>query len=140
MLGQPLAAATAGPQRRNALMTFLLPLAVVAGGIVASTVLGMILRPLALVGSLVELAGCAWMILLTIQMVNELKVVTRNDAFAWWPIFVPLYQFYWAVVLLPQEVKKAKQLLGVQQPVRSPVLYLFLMLFALASDINDLVR
>jgi hypothetical protein len=47
---------------------------------------------------------------------------------------------YWMWVLVPREVAKAKQILGVQQPPRSIVLYIFLWLFALASDINDLVR
>jgi hypothetical protein len=73
-------------------------------------------------------------------MVNELKVVTRNASFAWWPIIVPFYQIYWLWFLVPQEVTKAKQMAGVQTPPRPIVLYIFLWHFALASDINDLVR
>jgi glucan phosphoethanolaminetransferase (alkaline phosphatase superfamily) len=140
MLGQPLATAAAGPRRRNALMTFLMPLGVMVVGAILASILRMIFGPLAMLGNVIQLAGAAWTIILAITMINELKSVTRNDAFAWWPIFVPIYGIYWACVLVPQEVTKAKQILGVQQPARPLVLYLFLFLFALASDINDLSR
>jgi hypothetical protein len=140
MMGQPLATAGARPQRRNALMTFLMPLGVVVVGAILSSVLAMVFRPLGMLGSLVALAGLGLFVISAITMVNELKSVTRNDAFAWWPMFVPFYGIYWACILVPQEVGKAKQLLGVQEPPRSLVLYLFLFHFAFASDINDLAR
>jgi hypothetical protein len=140
MMGQPLPTASAGPQRRNALMTFLMPVAVVVAGSIVGAILGMILRPLGIVGNLLSLAGSVWTLLIAIQMINEVKAVTRNDGFAWWPLFVPLYNIYYMCVMVPAEVGKAKQILGVQQPVRSPVLYFFLFLYALASDVNDLVR
>jgi hypothetical protein len=44
------------------------------------------------------------------------------------------------LILVPQEVARAKQMRGVQAPVRSIVIYLFLWSFALASDLNDLAR
>jgi hypothetical protein len=47
---------------------------------------------------------------------------------------------YWMWMLVPQEVTKAKQMLGLQQPARGIVLYIFLWPFALASDINEMVR
>jgi hypothetical protein len=136
------------PTRRNALMWWLVPFALIAGGGVVGSlltiVLGMISPSLALVGTLLMmlavLAGAALAILGGIRMVNEVKSVTRNAAFAWWPMFVPIYNMYWMWVLVPQEVAKAKQMLGVQTPVRSIVLYIFLWHFALASDINDMVR
>jgi hypothetical protein len=73
-------------------------------------------------------------------MAGELKAVTGNASFAWWPILVPFYGLYWLLVLLPQEVARAKQMRGVQLPPRNVVLYLFLANFALASDLNDLAR
>ena len=45
-----------------------------------------------------------------------------------------------AAMKYPYDPAKAKQLLGVQQPVRPIVLYIFLFPFAMASDINDMVR
>jgi len=141
LLGHPRsAAAPAGPQHRDPRVTFLVPLGMVFGGVVLSTVLWMIFWPLGVVGDLVVLAGVALHVVVAIPMVNEVKAVTRNDGFAWWPLLVPLYNVYWAVVLLPEEIKKAKQLLGVKQAVRPPVLYFFALLYALASDVNDLVR
>src|ERR1700689_2580005 len=78
-----------GPSKRNALMTFLVPLIVIVGSVIVGTVLaiilGMISPGLAIVGRLILLAGyiagVVMFILSAIKMVNELKVVTRNAAF-----------------------------------------------------------
>jgi hypothetical protein len=125
-------------RKRNALLTFLLPLLVIFGGIVLSALLSLIAPALRSVGTLVVLAGAVWSLLLAIVMTNELRSVTRNDAFVWWPILVPFYGMYWAWILVPQEVAKAKQLRAVQRPPQSIVLYIFFWHFALASDLNDL--
>jgi hypothetical protein len=123
-------------------MVLVLPLAVIWGGIFFCSILGAVLQSggIASLGMLFALAGTAWMVIIAIQMINELKAVTRNAAFPWWPIFVPVYSLYWAWLLVPQEVAKAKQMMGVQAPLRNIVLYIFLWPYALASDINDLVR
>ena len=137
----PSTGVSSGPTRRNALMTLVLPLAVMFGGIVVSTVGGIIgIAAVGLLGSLINLGGAVWYLLFLIQMCNELKAVTGNQSFAWWPIFIPFYGLFWAIILLPQEVTKAKQLRGVQAPTRNIVLYFFLLNFALASDLNDLAR
>jgi hypothetical protein len=134
--------AAVGPTRRNALLTFLLPFAVIFGGVIVCTVLAIILGSPAvgLLSTLFVLAGSAWFLILAIQMANELKAVTGNPNFAWWPVLVPFFNLYWTLILVPQEVARAKQLRGVQAPVRSLVIYLFLWPFALASDLNDLAR
>lgn len=137
-----------GPQRRNALMTFLMPAIILFGGVILGTVLAIILANispgLAIVGTLVSLAGylagVVMYILSAIKMVNEVKSVTRNAAFPWWPMFIPIYSIYWAWIMVPGEVTKAKQMMGVQAPTRSIVLYIFLWHFALASDVNDMAR
>ena len=129
-----------GPTRRNALMTWLLPGLVIFGGSILSTILGFVYGPLASLSGLFFLAGMVMYLLSAIKMVGELKVVTRNAAFAWWPIIVPIYNYYWLWMLVPAEVKKAKQMMGVQAPTRSIVLYVFLWHFALASDLNDMAR
>jgi hypothetical protein len=133
-----------GPSRRNALMTLLLPFAVIVGGSVLFTILSFVITSLAGVFAglqgLCTLVGAGWFVYLTIQMVGELKSVTQNAGLAWWPIFVPVYSMYWAWFIIPAEVTKAKQLLGVQAPARPIVLYIFLWPFALASDLNDMVR
>lgn len=130
-----------GPTRRNALLTWLLPSAVMFAGFVISVVLGLVVSPgfFGLFG-LFGLGAGVWYAFLAIQMANEVKAVTRNAEFAWWPMFVPFFGIYWAWILVPQEVSKAKQLLGVQQPTQSIVLYIFLWHFAFASDLNDMVR
>ena len=122
-------------------MTLLLPFAVIFGGVLVGTVLAILVHPmLGLLNLVAVLAGGIWNLMQVIAMTNEVKSVTRNDAFAWWPIFVPFYNLYWMLLLFPQEVGKAKQSLGIQTPVRNIVLYFFLWPFAAASDINDMVR
>jgi hypothetical protein len=129
------------PTRRNALMVLLMPFAVIVGGSIVCTVLSILVHPIfGLLQLLFAFGGLAWFLLLTIPMVNELKSVTQNPTLAWWPMIVPFYSMYWAWFVIPQEVAKAKQMLAVQQPPRPVVLYIFLWPFALASDINDMVR
>jgi hypothetical protein len=130
-----------GPTRRNALLTWLLPSAVMFAGFVISVVLGLVVSPgfFGLFG-LFGLGAGVWYALLAIQMTNEVRAVTRSAEFAWWPMFVPFYGMYWAWILVPQEVSRAKQLLGIQQPTQSIILYIFLWHFAFASDLNDMVR
>jgi hypothetical protein len=141
LLGTLSSAGTKGPTRRNALMTLLLPFAVIFGGSIVCTVLSILVSAVfGLVQLLFVFGGMAWFVLLIIPMVNELKSVTQNQDLAWWPILVPFYSMYWAWFIIPQEVAKAKQMLAVQQPPRPVVLYIFLWPFALASDINDMVR
>ena len=129
-----------GPTKRNPLMTWLVPGLVIFGGSILSTILGFVYGPLASLSGLFFLAGMVMYLLSAIKMVNELKTVTRNAAFAWWPIIVPIYNYYWLWMLVPAEVKKAKQMMGIQAPPRSIVLYFFLWHFALASDLNDMAR
>jgi hypothetical protein len=141
MVGTLNSAGTNGPTRRNALMTMLLPYGVMVGGNILGTILALAISPsLSIIGSLASLGGFVWLVLLTIPMVNELKAVTQNANLPWWPIIVPFYNWYWMWILIPGEVVKAKQILGVQTPARNIVLYIFLFPFALASDLNDMVR
>jgi hypothetical protein len=134
-------ASTVGPTRRNALLTLLLPGAVIFGGVLLSVVLALMISPA--VGPfalLFMLGGGLWYLLLAVQMVNELKSVTRSEELAWWPLIVPIYNVYFMWFVVPQEVGKAKQLLGVRQPPQPILLYIFLWHFAFASDLNDMVR
>jgi hypothetical protein len=136
------AAGAKGPTRRNALMVLLLPLAVIFGGQILCGILVAITGSVifSLLSLVFTLGGAVWALSMIIPMVNELKSVTQNAELAWWPMFVPFYNYYWMWLVIPAEVAKAKQMLGVQQPPRHIVLYIFLWPFALASDINDMVR
>jgi hypothetical protein len=129
------------PTRRNALMTLLLPLAVMFGGLIVSVLLAVLISPaLASLATLFFLAGYVWYVLLAVQMVAELKSVTRSEELMWWPLIVPFYQLYFMWLVVPAEVIKAKQLLGVRQPPQHIALYVLLWHFALASDLNDMVK
>jgi len=129
------------PTRRNALLTLLLPAAVVFGGVFLSVLLAFVISPaLGSLASLFALGGGVWYLLLAVQMVSELKSVTRSGELAWWPLIVPIYQLYFMWVVVPQEVAKGKQLVGARQPPQNILLYIFVWHYALASDLNDLVR
>jgi hypothetical protein len=130
------------PTRRNALMTFLLPFGIIFGSVIVGNIIafavsiavGMLLMLVGLI------AGSVIGLLNTIKMINELKSVTRNAALAWWPILIPIYNIIFMWFTVPAEVTKAKQMMGTQAPPRSLVVYIFLWPFALASDLNDMVR
>ncbi len=135
------------PTVRNPMKTLLVPLGLLFGGAIIGSILSSILAMAigmvgALLGSLITLAcilgGSALLLIAMIKMVNELKSVTRNDGFAWWPMFVPLYNYYWMWILLPQEVTNAKRTVGLQQPARPIVHYIFIAPYALAADINEI--
>jgi len=128
------------PTHRNPLLTLLFPLAVMFGGMVLAALLGLVSAALSGIGSLVVLGGVVWWLLIAVQMVRELHAVTKSEALVWWPLIVPFYNLYFLWIVVPQEVAKAKQLLGLRQPPQALVLYIFLWPFAMASDLNDMVR
>jgi zinc ribbon protein len=133
---------SSGPTRRDPIKT-LMPLFVMIG----SSIVFSILARIPIIGlltlflsPLVSLGCVAWTLLIIIPMVNEVKTVTRNTDFAWWPMIIPIYNIIWALTILPPEVTKAKQMLGAQQPTRPLVQYFFILPYALAADLNDMVR
>ncbi len=129
------------PTVRNALMTFLMPLIIMIGGSIVFGILAAVIHPA--IGSaigLCYLAGSILMLISIIKMANEVKSVTNNASFAWWPVLIPVYGIYWMLIMVPAEVTKAKQMVGLPQPARGIVLYFFLFTFALASDINDIAK
>ena len=147
---QAFASASAGgnrPTPRNPMMTIGLPYGCFFGGIIVRVIFGILagvtgVAALGALGGLLYLvayiAGLYFLIVSTMKMVSEVKSVTNNASFAWWPIIVPFYNWYWMALAVPQEVANAKRAVGAQEPVKSPVLYFFLFPWALASDINDI--
>jgi len=137
------AAASGGPVKtRNALMTFLLPLLISVGGQIIGTVLAIAVHPmLSLVGSLIALVGGVLGLVYMVSMLLELKNFTRNEGFNWWFVFIPCLNIYFMWFLVPQEVQRAKQMAGsMNQQPRNIVVYIFLFLYALAADLNDVAN
>jgi predicted transporter len=137
------------PRVRNALMTMLVPLLIVVGSIAISIAVTVIaisaeVPAIAPLGGLLAFVGfivaAVLGIMSLIRMTGELNSVTRSDAVQWWMFLIPIYHYYVAWVLVPQEVAKAKQMTQVQAPTRGIVVYIFLFLYALASDLNDIAR
>ena len=133
---------TGRPTVRNALMTFLIPVGLIVVGNILGTILVLAsgIAELSYIGQLLSLAGAVLAIIAVVKMINELKAVTGNASFPWWPMFVPFYGMYWAWIMVPGEVAKAKQMRGIQNPPRGIVVYVFLFLYALAADLNDIAN
>jgi hypothetical protein len=124
------------PRQRNPLMTLLIPYALMVGGpIVFGIIAGVLgIGIIGLVGRLVNLAGSVLFLIVCVQMWKELKNTTNNPQFQIWPIIVPI----WGALYVQAEMTRAKQMIGAQ-PARSVVVYIFLMPYALAADLNDIV-
>src|ERR1700722_19582392 len=126
-----------------------MPIILVFGGQILSGILGFLfvsvldmpsLSFLALLGSLVAFAGVIIGFISAVRMIGELNGVTKSGAVAWWMLLVPIYSYYVMWILIPGEMTKAKQMVGVQQPARGFVVYFFLFLYAFAADLNDIAK
>ncbi|MBX3192163.1 MAG: hypothetical protein KF819_34560, partial [Labilithrix sp.] len=130
------------PTVRNPVMTLLVPFGIIVIGNIVGTVLVTVTEMgiLGLIGTLGMLAGSVIGFLSVIKMTNELKAVTGNAGFAWWPAIIPVYGLYWALIMVPAEMNKAKQMRGIQTPARGLVAYWFVFLYAFAADLNDIAK
>jgi hypothetical protein len=148
--GMPGAVAGGKPRTRNAVMTLLLPMVLVFAGAILGTGMGFL-------GSAIDMAGLFTLIgmlfygvgalaggiiglLSFFRIVGEVNGVTRSGTVQWWMFFVPIYGYYVAWIVFPQEMQKAKQMVGAQQPARGIVVYLFFWLYAAAADLNDIAK
>jgi hypothetical protein len=137
------------PRVRNAVMTMLMPAILMAGGIVVAIVMGILVGitgvgALGLIGSLFYLIGFLASAFLgftsMLRMVAELNGITKSNIVQWWQFLVPIYSIYVAWIVVPAEMAKAKQMVGVQAPTRGIVVYVFFWLYAFASDLNDIAK
>jgi hypothetical protein len=122
------------PKPRNAFMVGILPFIVTTVLYNVIYFVGNITEIYAIwyANYLVELAAGAWILLLWIGMIKEVKAI--NPAVQWWPIFIEIL----VPILVRPQIQKAKEMLGIQIPARNFVLYWFLPLWALAKDCNDM--
>ena len=79
-------------------------------------------------------------IISAIGMLKELKNFTQDPEFNWWFIFIPCLNYYFMWLKVPEQVGKAKQMARSQRPARGIVVYVFLFLYALAADLNDIAN
>jgi hypothetical protein len=137
------------PRVRNPIMTLLMPvilifgavILMIVGGIVAGAAESPVIASISSgVGGLVYLGGFVVYLISLFRMVGELNSVTRTNNVQWWMFLIPIYSIYVAWILVPQEVARAKQMTGVQAPTRNIVLYIFLWLYAMAADLNDIAK
>ena len=77
-----------------------------------------------------------------VSMLRELQNYTQDNEFVWWWLFIPCLGVYFAWIKVPEQVTKAKEKAGLLQtkPTRGIVVYIFLWMYALASDLNDIAQ
>ena len=88
--------------------------------------------------SFAQLAGMALTVVPMIMMLREVASIT-GKLLPWWHFIIPIYGLYWVMVKVRAEVGDAKQKSG-KAPARSGLLYLFVPLYSMASDLNDLAE
>lgn len=72
-------------------------------------------------------------------MVRELNAVSGGSISAL-ALFVPFYNFWWLISVLPGEAAKAKQRAGSKTPARGGFVYMLFAGYALAADLNDIAE
>jgi len=70
--------------------------------------------------------------------IAELNSAAKSEL-AWWHLFIPIYGLYWAAMVVPAQMRIAKEKAGKPAP-RGAVVYLLLFVYALAADLNDLAE
>ena len=81
---------------------------------------------------------CFYLLYAMWTMLNELQQFTRDDEFKPWYMFIPLLNYYFLWIKVPEQVAKAKQMAGSRNPQASGiVMYIFLGPYALAKDLNE---
>lgn len=124
------------PTKRNPMMVTLIALGAIVGGQVIGNILASA-TGVGVLASALSVAGYVIFCLTLAPMVGELKRFTGGDITPWW-VWVPILNLILLVVKVPAEMTKAKQMAGVQAPVRPVWMYFLLSPFALSSDLNDI--
>lgn len=127
--------------RRNPLTTWLVPTLCFAAAPPLGNYLGT--TPFRFAPNAAILAGAAISAMFLMAMIRELETMPSaqpgDTKLVWWHWFIPIYGLYWAAVIVPRAVAAAKKQAGKPAP-RSAVAYLFVLLYALAADLNDLAE
>jgi hypothetical protein len=147
--GMGLQAGSSRPRVRNPIMTLLMPFICTFAGSILAGIMTYIagvteIGALAIVGSVFSLIGFIGFIyffwVVGMKMMGEVNGVTKSNTLAWWQLLIPFYNYYVMWIVIPGEVTKAKQMVGIQQPARHIVLYFFLWLYAFSADVNDIAK
>jgi hypothetical protein len=81
---------------------------------------------------------CFYLLFQMWTMLNELQAYTRDEEFKPWYMFIPLLNYYFLWIKVPEQVTRAKQMAGSRNPqAQGIVLYIFLGPYALAKDLNE---
>jgi len=87
---------------------------------------------------ILSMVCCVYLIIAMWGMLNELQQYTRDEEFKPWYMFIPLLNYYFLWIKVPEQVTKAKQMAGSRNPQASGiVMYIFLGPYALAKDLNE---
>ena len=139
-MGFQAGAAGSKPTTRNAFVIGIVPFILIVAFSVVFNILAAVLEMgfIGSIGGLFNLAVSVWYALNYLKVLDEMRNAAGNPTFPRWPIFIPIYQWIYAITMVPKEVQKAKQMRGLAPTNKNIVLYFFFPLFALQSDMNEL--
>ena len=87
---------------------------------------------------LIGFVCCFYAIYQMWTMLNELQQYTQDQEFKPFFMFVPFLNYYFLWIKVPEQIAKAKQKAGSRNPQSAGiVMYIFLPVYALASDLNQ---
>ena len=124
------------PTKRNALMTWLVPMLCFFIAPPLGAALGTTMFRFAPTAAI--LAGLGIFAATTLPMVRELNTAS-GGTFVWWHLLIPAYGLFLACTAVPKLMATAKQKAGAPAP-RSALLYLILFQYPFASDLNALAK
>jgi hypothetical protein len=88
---------------------------------------------------ILSMVCCVYLLYAMWTMLNELQQYTRDDEFKPWYMFIPLLNYYFLWIKVPEQVTKAKQMAGSRNPQACGIiLYILLGPYALAKDLNEI--
>jgi hypothetical protein len=128
-----------GPQKRNPIMTLLIPWGImVVSSIAFSTIAGITgVYALAYLGQLGQIAGLVISGMFLNKMLGELKSVTGDTEITPIMMWIPGLNNIMAFLKVHPLMERARQQRGLQ-PAKPNWMYLIVPLFAFSSDLNDL--
>ncbi len=126
------------PTKRNALMVFLVPVLSFFAAPPLGALLGTTHFRFAPTAAI--LFGFGFFFLTAGGMLRELNALNSGGApLVLWHLLVPFYGQYLAYTVVQPRMAEAKQKAGAP-PARSAIAYVFVFLYAWASDLNDLAK
>lgn len=141
MMGAPMGGpmGPAGPRPKLLLpvkVVMILSIVGIAGNVISNIGTQAGVMALAGLGSLMGLASLGTWVIQIIQSLN-LGKYTQNSGFMWWLSIIPCVNIWFNLAPLREEMRKARQMSGLNPELKHWAVYLFLPAWGTAADMED---